>query len=93
MGIDLDLDKIKTWLAKKLFANQLIDSYREGFSKGRSAGVLAERVDTLSRLEAHNVRDFSNPYLRLGYDQAIAAVQDRLKEYQVAKYRNHIHDA
>ena len=89
----MDLEKIKTWLANQLFKNQLIDSYREGFSKGRSAGVLAERVDTLSRLETHNVRNFSNPYLRLGYDQAIAAVQDRLKEYQVAKYRNHIHDA
>jgi len=89
----IDIDNVKTWVAKRLFPNQLIDSYQEGFSKGRSVGVLAERVDTLSRLEKHNVRDFSNPYLRMGYDQAIAAVQDRLKEYQVAKYRDSIHNA
>lgn len=87
------IDVAKAWLANQLFKNQLIDSYQEGFQRGRSAGVLAERVDTLSRLEKHNLRDFSNPYLRLGYDQALAAVQDRLKEYQVAKYRNDLHDA
>ena len=86
-------EKVQTWIAKRVFPNQLIDSYQEGFNRGRSAGVLAERMDTLTRLENHNVRDFSNPYLRMGYDQAIAAVQDRLKEYQVARYRDSIHNA
>lgn len=86
-------ERILAWIANAFFKNQLIDSYQEGFNRGRSAGVLAERLDVLSRLENHNLRDFSNPYLRLGYDQAIAAVQDRLKEYQVEKHRNRIHDA
>lgn len=89
----MDRDEIMMWIAKRLFANQMIDSYREGFDKGRSVGVLAERVDVLSRLDNHNLRDFSNPYLRLGYDQAVAAVQDRLKEYQVEKHRDRLHNA
>lgn len=89
----MDRDEMMTWIAKRVFPNQMIDSYREGFNKGRSVGVLAERVDILSRLDQHNVRDFSNPYLRLGYDQAVAAVQDRLKEYQVEKYRDRVHNA
>lgn len=87
------LEGIQAWLANAFFKNQLIDSYQDGFRQGRSAGVLAERLDVLSRLENHNLRDFSNPYLRLGYDQALAAVQDRLKDFQIEKYRNSIHDA
>lgn len=87
------IDVVQAWIANAFFKNQLLDSYREGFDRGRSAGVLAERLDVISRLERHNLRDFSNPYLRLGYDQALAAVQDRLKDYQVEKYRNSIYDA
>lgn len=85
--------QIKAWIAKHFFKNQLIDSYSQGYNKGRWAGVIAERVDTLARLEQHNVRDFRNGYLRLGYDQAVAAVQDRLKEQDVEKYRDRFHNA
>lgn len=72
---------MKTFIAKKLFKDELNQVYKLGYVKGRGAGIVEERNKVLQRLEHHSVKPFNSDELTLGYKQAVEAVKDSLARH------------
>ena len=64
----------------KLFPNTLYDIWRLAHNTGMKDGREAERRLIESRLREHDLKDFDEPALILGYTHAVKAMRGELYE-------------
>jgi len=56
------------------------DAHRTGFQKGVDEGREIQRELVESRLREHNLKDFGDPSLTLGYAHAVKAMRGEIDE-------------
>ena len=64
----------------KLFPNTLYDIFNYAHTKGIKEGRESERRLIESRLREHDLKDFDEPALILGYTHAVKAMRGELYE-------------
>ena len=72
--------KITKKILWKLFPNTLYDIFSYAHNKGISEGKETERKLIEARLREHDLRDFDDPSLTLGYTHAVKAMRGELYE-------------
>ena len=71
-------------LLTKLFPNTISrierNATRYAFQQGMEKGRLAQREFIEQQIRKHNLEDFGDPSLTLGYSHAIAAIRGELRD-------------